>query len=70
MSISYEARALLTYIAGQRKGRVGYDLGHFDRAHLFARDLIANGYIKERRLGFEYGFQITEAGKAYLGGEA
>lgn len=70
MSISYEARALLTLVSQQRKGRISYALLQRDQVMQFADPLLNAGYIEHRRLGYDEGFQITEAGREYLAGEA
>lgn len=35
-----------------------------------AADLIEDGHVIERRYGHQDGFQITDKGRAYLGGES
>lgn len=65
-----EAAALLKMIAGRKQGRVSFSLLERDRAMAFAGPLLDAGLIRERRLGFDQGFQISEAGRAYLAGES
>lgn len=68
--MSPEASQLLKFIAARPKGRVSYALLRRDEIMPYAQDLLTAGLIRERRLGYDEGFQITEAGKARLGGEA
>lgn len=66
-----ESREFLKHLAGQPKGRVGYVAFTWDWAQTMAAESLALGYVKERPLyPRPYGFQITDAGKAYLAGEA
>lgn len=64
-----DSTALLRLIASRKQGRVSYALLERDRAMAFAEPLLEAGYVIERRKGFEPGFQITEAGRQFLGGE-
>lgn len=64
-----EATALLKMIASKKQGRVSYALLRRDEVMAFAEPLLTSGYIKNRRLGYDEGFIITEAGRAYLDGE-
>lgn len=69
MSLTDTERAFLTMIAGKPQGRVSYALVRRDGAMSFAGSLLARGFIRERRLGYDEGFQISPSGKAYLAGE-
>lgn len=69
MSLSAESRQFLKYVASQDKGRVPYTLIERERAYAIAKECLAAGYIRHRRMSYAEGYQITEAGKAFLGGE-
>ncbi len=60
--------ALLKYLAAMPKGRAAYDLVDYDAAMEIAGPLIVSGHVIARRLAFKPGLQITDAGKAYIGG--
>lgn len=68
MTLSSESRQFLAYVAAQPKGRVPYVLIERDRAYAIARECLDAGYIRHRRLNYRPGFQITEAGRAFLDG--
>jgi hypothetical protein len=61
-------RAFLTRLAGEPQGRTSYALVDRDGALAIVNGLVASGYIRHRRLGFDPGFQITDLGRSYLGG--
>lgn len=65
-----ESKQFLAYVASQPKGRVAFEPIRFDAARALAEESLEHGYAVFRRLGRRPGFQITEAGKVYLGGEA
>lgn len=65
-----EARQLLQFIAAKKQGRVSFSLLERDRADDLAREALDAGYLKRRRLGYDQGYQITTAGRAYLAGAA
>lgn len=66
--ISSHERAFLEMLAARKQGRASYALVRRDDAMGIAGGLVERGYVRERRLGYDEGFQITELGKAYLGG--
>lgn len=59
-------RKFLEILAGQPQGRCGFRQIKFDEALREFKGLIDDGLIRERRLGSNPGFQLTEAGRAYL----
>jgi hypothetical protein len=69
MSLSAESKQFLRYVASQPKGRVGYPMGKYAEAATLAGECLERGLVKERRFFDGLGFQITDAGKAYLAGE-
>lgn len=62
------SRAFLKALAAEPKGRVGYPLTAYDKLMEHVGGLVDGGYIIERRLGNQAGFQITQLGREYLGG--
>lgn len=65
-----EAKQLLQFIATKKQGRVSFALVERDRADALAQEALDAGYLKRRRLGYDQGYQITTAGRAYLAGAA
>lgn len=63
-------KQFLAELAKRHQGRCGYSAEDFDKARPHLVGLIDDGLIRERRLGLNLGFQITEAGRAYVAGEA
>lgn len=63
-------RTFLKKLADMPKGRGAFDPEAYEVALRLAEPLIHAGLVKARPLGFSPGFQIMDAGKAYLGGEA
>jgi hypothetical protein len=61
-------RAFLERLAGMKQGRCSYALVKRDAAMEAVGGLVAAGYVRERRLGHDEGFQITRQGREYLGG--
>lgn len=63
-----QERIFLAELHRRPRGRIGYEPVDYDWAAEFAADLLANGLIKHRRFEGRLGFQITEAGRAWVGG--
>jgi hypothetical protein len=70
MTLSPIERAFLEKLARQPQGRCSYALVRRDDAMEIAGGLVAEGYIRNRRCGYDEGFQITPKGRAYLEGQA
>lgn len=60
--------SFLRLLASKKQGRCSYALVQRENAMGIAGNLLKGGYIKERRLGYDEGFQITDLGREYLGG--
>lgn len=65
-----ESRQFLAFMASKPQGRVSYALVRRDQAEALAEEALRAGYVRNRRLGYDEGFQITPAGRAFLAGEA
>ena len=68
MSLTPLECAFLENLARQPQGRCSYALVRRDDAMEIAGGLVAQGYVRERRLGYDEGLQIEPKGRAYLEG--
>lgn len=63
-------KAFLTRLASMKQGRVAYTPEEYDTLIPHIQRLVEDEYIRHRGFGFSGGFQITDKGRAYVGGEA
>jgi hypothetical protein len=69
--VTRETRQFLTFIGSQPKGRIGYPMDKWDEAQALAGEALRLGFVKHRPLWpHKNGFQLTDAGKAWIAGEA
>jgi len=59
-------RKFLDLLAAQPQGRCGFRPIKFEEALREFQGLLDEGLIRERHLGSNPGFQLTDAGRAYL----
>jgi hypothetical protein len=63
-------KAFLERLSGMKQGRCSYALVKRQDAMSMAHGLLLGGHIRERDLGYFPGFQITDKGREYLGGQS
>ena len=64
-----EGRQFLTYVSQQPHGRVGFAMDRWAEASALAAEALSLGLVRHRPLWpHKNGFQVTEAGRAYLAG--
>lgn len=61
-------RQFLSKLATMPKGRCAYGIEAFERALPKLQRLVDEGYIRERRITRDNGFQILSRGREYLAG--
>lgn len=63
-------KQFLAKLATEKQGRMGWPWSAHEKALRHLKRIMDEGYVVERKLYSWPGFQITDKGRAYLGGEA